>query len=119
MGVVGGAGSLCGPVLPLHLMRLSAWFEAVSSGMIIRRHGEINLSSPPANLQALPRGSRNVRKGGLSLRGLAALSLHDGFCGSGEHPLSFFSLVFSKIPRKTSKTPRISLTLRTLKNPGK
>ena len=32
--------------------------------------------------------------------------------------LSFFSLVFSKIPRKTSNTPRIVLTLRTLKNPA-
>ena len=33
--------------------------------------------------------------------------------------LSFFSLVFSKIPRKTSKTPRNFLPLRALKNPGK
>ena len=33
--------------------------------------------------------------------------------------LSFFSLVFSKIPRKTSKTPRIDLTLRALKTSGK
>ena len=30
-------------------------------------------------------------------------------------PLSFFSLVFSKIPRKTSKTPRVFLILRTPK----
>ena len=44
-----------------------------------------------------------------------------GFCKwplrSQAAPLSFFSMVFSKIPRKTSKTPRISLTWRTLKNP--
>ena len=33
--------------------------------------------------------------------------------------LSFFSLVFSKIPRKTPKTPRLFLTLRTLRNPVK
>ena len=31
--------------------------------------------------------------------------------------LSFFFLVFSKIPRKTSKTAKVFLTLRTLKNP--
>ena len=39
--------------------------------------------------------------------------------GLREETLSFFSLVFSKTPRKTSKTPRIFLTLRTLKNPVK
>ena len=33
--------------------------------------------------------------------------------------LSFFSWVFSKTPRKTSKIPRIFLTVRTLKNPVK
>ena len=33
--------------------------------------------------------------------------------------LSFFSLVFSNRPRKTSKTPRMLLTLRTLENPRK
>ena len=33
--------------------------------------------------------------------------------------LSFFSLGLFEIARKTSKTPRIFLTLRTLKNPGK
>ena len=39
-------------------------------------------------------------------------------CFSEPHArtLSFFSLVFSKTPRKTSKIPRISLTVLTLKN---
>ena len=35
------------------------------------------------------------------------------------NPVLLFLGLFAKIPRKTSKTPRISLTLRTLKNPGK
>ena len=43
----------------------------------------------------------------------------DGPCGAIVPTLSFFSLVFSKIPRKTSKTPRNFLTLQALKTPGK
>ena len=47
------------------------------------------------------------------------LSLPNYHSFRSHYTLSFFSLVFSKTPRKTSRTPRISFTLRTLKTPGK
>ena len=86
------------------------------------------LRTPLSHFPLIRSRARGGCRGGL-VQGIAALlgsengSRYRGVSQPKSHQSGYSgqlsSLVFPKIPRQTSKTPRISLNLRTLKKPGK